>query len=117
MVLGDCFINPPAVQKSQDFSISYIRLLQIYLMVFWDSILATLRAGDTQRFAGLISGSANFKESEKLINYCYSSLVEVIQRAGVGGHHPDILHVVKPSHLQITANLCDDHGNSFNLLN
>lgn len=47
-------------------------------MVFWDSILTTLRAEDAEHFAGLIPGFADFKESEKLINSCYSYLFEVI---------------------------------------
>lgn len=71
------FINPPAVQKSQDFSINYVRLLQIYLMVFWDSILTALRVEDAEHFAGFPE-SADFKESEKLINYCSPSLVQIV---------------------------------------
>lgn len=46
-------------------------------MVFWDSILTALRVEDAKHFAGLIPESADFKESEKLINYCSSSLVQV----------------------------------------
>lgn len=47
-------------------------------MVFWDSILTTHRVEDAYHFAGLIPGFADFKESEKLINCCYSYLVEVM---------------------------------------
>lgn len=58
------FINPPAIQKLQDFSINYIRLLQVYLMALWDSVPSALGVEDACGFAGLIPGSADFKEPE-----------------------------------------------------
>lgn len=58
------FINPPAVQKLQDFSINYIRLLQVYLMALWDSVLAAVGVEDAWDFANLTPGSADFKEPE-----------------------------------------------------